>query len=45
LNYGGIPQHAVVIWSEEMKNRNEKTLDKKIQKETNQAEKDFKGSK
>lgn len=42
LNYGGIPQRAVVIWSEEMKKRNEKTLDKKIQKETDQAEKDLK---
>jgi transposase len=42
LNYGGIPQRAVVIWSEEMKKRNEKTLDKKIQKETYQAEKDLK---
>jgi transposase len=42
LIYGGIPQRAVVIWSEEMKKRNEKTLDKKIQKETDQAEKDLK---
>jgi transposase len=41
LNYGGIPQRAVVIWSEEMKKRNEKTFDKKIQKETVQAEKDL----
>jgi transposase len=42
LNYGGIPQRAVVVWSEEMKKRNEKTFDKKIQKETYQAEKDLK---
>jgi hypothetical protein len=35
----------VVIWSEEIKKRNEKTLDKKIQEETDQADKDFKGSK
>jgi transposase len=42
LNYGGIPQRAVVVWSEEMKKRNEKTFDKKIQKETVQAEKDLK---
>mgnify|MGYP000897922604 CR=1 FL=1 len=42
LNYGDIPQRAVVVWSEEMKNRNEKTLEKKIQKETEQAEKDLK---
>lgn len=42
LNYGGVPQRAVVVWSEEMKKRNEKTLDKKIQKETDQAEKDLK---
>ncbi len=42
LNYGDIPQRAVVVWSEEMKERNEQTLDKKIQKETNLAEKDLK---
>jgi transposase len=42
LNYGGVPQRAVVVWSEEMKKRNEKTFDKKIQKETDQAEKDLK---
>jgi transposase len=42
LDYGGIPQRAVVVWSEEMKTRNEQTFDKKIQKETNQAEKDLK---
>ncbi len=42
LNYGGVPQRAVVVWSEEMKKRNEKTFDKKIQHETDQAEKDRK---
>ncbi len=42
LNYGDIPQRAVVVWSEEMKKRNEQTFDKKIQKETAQAEKDLK---
>lgn len=42
LNYGGVPQRAVVVWSEEMKKRNDRTLDKKIQKETDQAEKDLK---
>jgi transposase len=42
INYGGISQRAVVVWSEEMKKRNEQTFDKKIQKETNQAEKDLK---
>jgi transposase len=42
LSYGGIPQRAVVVWSEEMKKRNEQTFDKKIQKETSQAEKDLK---
>jgi len=42
LNYGGIPQRAVVVWSEEMKKRTEQTFDKKIEKETNQAEKELK---
>lgn len=42
LNYGDVPQRAVVVWSEEMRKRNEQTFDKKIQKETNQAEKDLK---
>lgn len=42
LNYGGIPQRAVVVWSEEMKKKNEQTFDKMIQKETNQAEKELK---
>jgi transposase len=42
LNYGCIPQRAVVVWSEEMKKRNEKTFDKKIQKESVQTEKDLK---
>lgn len=42
FNYAGVPQRVVVVWSEEMKKRNEKSLDKKIQKETDQAEKDLK---
>jgi len=42
LNYGGVPQRAVVIWSEEKQKRDEQTFDKKIQKETTQAEKELK---
>ncbi len=42
LNYGGIPQRAVVIWSEEMRNRNEQTFERKLQKETVKAEKELK---
>jgi transposase len=42
LNYGDVPQRAVVVWSEEMRKRNEQTFDKKIQNGTNQAEKDLK---
>lgn len=42
LNYAGVPQRAVVVWSEEMKKRNEKTFEKKIEKETTEAEKDLK---
>ncbi len=42
LNYGGIPQRAVVVWSEEMQKRDEQTFDKKIQKETTLAEKELK---
>jgi len=42
LNYGGVPQRAVVVWSEEMKKRNEKTFERKIEKETVEAEKDLK---
>jgi transposase len=42
LNYGGIPQRAVVVWSEEMRNRNEKTFERKLQKETAKAEKELK---
>jgi hypothetical protein len=29
LNYGGLLQRAVVVWSEEMKKRNEKTFERK----------------
>jgi transposase len=32
LNYAGAPPRAVVVWSEEMKKRNEKTFEKKIEK-------------
>jgi transposase len=42
LNYGGIPQRAVVVWSYEKQKRDEQTFDRKIQKETAQAEKDLK---
>jgi transposase len=42
LNYGGIPQRAVVVWSEEKQERDERTFDRKIQKETTQAEKGLK---
>jgi transposase len=42
LNYGGISQRAVVVWSEEMRNRNEQTFERKIQKETTKAEKELK---
>ena len=42
LNYGGIPQRAVVVWSEEMKKRNEQTFDRKNQKETIRVEKELK---
>ena len=42
LNYGGIPQRAVVVWSEEMRNRNEQTFERKLQKETAPAEKELK---
>lgn len=42
LNYGGIPQRAVVVWSDEKQKRDEQTFDRKIQKETTQAEKELK---
>ena len=42
LNYGDIPQRAVVVWSEEMKKRTERTFNKKIQKETDAALKELK---
>lgn len=28
INYGGVPQRAVVVWSKEMNERNEKTFEK-----------------
>jgi len=42
INYGGVPQRAVVVWSKEMNERNEKTFEKKIKKETIEAGKDLK---
>jgi transposase len=42
INYGGVPQRAIVVWSEEMKKRNEKTFERKIEKDTIEAEKDLK---
>jgi len=42
LNYGGISQRAVVVWSEEMRNRSEQTFERKLQKETAKAEKELK---
>lgn len=41
LNYGGIPQRAVVVRSDEKQKRDEQTFERKIQKETTQAEKDL----
>jgi transposase len=42
LNYSGVPQRAVVVWSEEMEKRNEQTFERKLQKETAKAEKELK---
>jgi len=42
LNYGGVPQRAVVVWSEEKQTRDEQTFERNVQKETIQAEKDLK---
>ena len=42
LTYGGIPQRAVVVWSEEMQKREEKTFDKRIQTKTEEAVKELK---
>jgi len=41
LDYGGIPQKAVVVWSSEMQVLKEKTFDKKLQKEMTNAEKEL----
>jgi hypothetical protein len=41
-NYGGISQRAIVVWSEEIKMRNEQTFDKMIRKETDATLKDLK---
>ena len=42
INYGGVPQRAVVVWSKEMNERNEKTFERKIEKETIEAGRDLK---
>jgi transposase len=42
LNYGGISQRAVVVWSDEKQKRDEETFERKIKKETTQAEKELK---
>jgi len=42
LNYGDIPQKAVVVWSEDKQKRDEKTLDKRVQKADRQARKELK---
>jgi transposase len=42
LNYGDVPQRAVVVWSEEMEKRNEQTFERKLQKEAAKAEKELK---
>lgn len=42
INYGGVPQRAVVVWSKEMNERNEKTFERRIEKETIEAGKDLK---
>jgi transposase len=41
LTHGGIPQRGVVVWSEEMQKRQEKTFDKMIQTKTDDAIKDL----
>ena len=42
LTHGGIPQRGVVVWSEEMQKREEKTFDKRIQTKTEEAVKELK---
>lgn len=41
LTHGGIPQRGVVVWSEEMQKRQEKTFDRMIQTKTDEAIKDL----
>jgi transposase len=41
LTYGGIPQRAVVVWSEEMQKRQEETFDRMIQTKTEEAKKEL----
>lgn len=42
LDFGDIPQKAVVVWSQEMQVRAEKTFDKNLQKGLTNAEKELK---
>ncbi len=41
LDFGDIPQKAVVVWSQEMQARAEETFDKNLQKGLNNAEKEL----
>jgi transposase len=41
INYGGIPQKAVVFWSKEMQTKQEETFDKNLQKKEAMARKDL----
>jgi transposase len=42
IDYGGIPQKAVVFWSQEMQTKKEETFDKNLQKKETKAKKDLK---
>jgi len=42
LDYGGIDQRAVIVWSEDKQKRDEKTLGKRVQKADTQAKKELK---
>ena len=42
IDYGGIPQKAVVFWSQEMQTKKEETFDKNLQKKEANAKKDLK---
>ena len=41
LDFGGIHQKAMVVWSQEMQERMEKTFDKNLQKKMTDAEKEL----